>query len=631
MDINNQMCPMQGTYQPGACPQSPVYPQSPAYPQSSAYSQSPAYPQPPVYLQVIHYPYLDAETGRRLQAEIDRLRFQLEQKTLQEHALKQAYRLQGKAYWTMLRSGQMVKFTDFSFEEVRYFSFDPHFFQEPLVAIKISRHPTVLLEMKDFLNDRALFNLLQMKAGGRITPFGSVSQVAVLLRSIACEMMQSTFIPFFSGWCSEDDRWDFSVFDDFRTCAKAADPLPSCHLLPEILPAAAKIAAEHLHQDFAVIRDPVLRMTLLLWVHAAFLHTPLEAFGVRVRHALHVNVSGVAAQDCLEKLLLFGNDQVISLDNASDSFTRELYCRKDRTLVIREGQAGRTAMENAAALREALHTGTVKLTRRGHESLPAPVHTLPVILGREHSLLDWQPEVIPIQMSAEDLDREACADLSNKADFRTEYWTAFASFLKKDMPSLRESLKRNLSAARSIADDHELTAELAELLGALLAVKELLDKFSTDLGLPASDTDGIWISGFLQALEDCAAQSDTLDGLADIFVEIGRQMIRSGRLACCPHGQCETETDPRGTVYFNSDTLSLDRIAFSQICLAARCSPGAVKRDLKEKGYLVGKPVNAQSYMTRITCCNVYGQTKTLLVYQFERSRFEKLGEPSLL
>lgn len=119
-----------------------------------------------------------------------------------------------------------------------------------------------------------------------------------------------------------------------------------------------------------------------------------------------------------------------------------------------------------------------------------------------------------------------------------------------------------------------------------------------------------------------------MDGLAEIFIEIGRQMIRDGRLVRCPYGRAVENS--QGTVCYGQESIALDRSAFHQICQEARCNPAAVKRDLREKGYLMGKTVNAQSYMTRMLGYNVYGQPQTIRDYQFDRSRFEKLGEPPL-
>lgn len=599
--------------------------QDPLIPLNSYLSQ-------PVYPQLIPVSYVGVEAICRIQAENDRLKHRLEQKTIQEYALKQACQLQGNTYWVCLRSGRWVPFTDFAFDYVKFLTFDPFTSQEPLFEIKLSNREPIFLTAEEVLNDRDFLKLLQMRARCKIIPHGSASQMAALLRSLACEKMESVMVPFLSGWTAEGSNWAFSVFPGFRTSAKSAFPVQTCEAPPRVLPCAAKIAVEQLQRDFAIIRNPSLRMTLLLWQHAAFLHTPLDAFGCRVKHALHIDVSGAVAQRCLEKLLCFGDDQVVPLDADPALFKKELVFHKDRITVINEGctTAGITR-KNAEVLRTALHTGSITTVRRAHEDISAPVHTLPVILGREASSLAWQPEMIPLQMSNEDIDRDACAERLDKLVSRTEYWSAFAAFAADGMPDFRQLLQADLFAASVIADEHELSPELANVFGTLLAIRHFLGKFVADLGCPAFDGDEDWQDNFLRTLEESTLQSETLDGLAAIFVASGRQMIRDGRLACCPCGRRETNADPRGTVYYDRETLAMDQNAFTHICQEAQCSPAAAKRDLCEKGYFMGKPINAQSYMSRIRCYNAYGQGKTIAVYKFRRDTFETFGEPPLL
>lgn len=583
----------------------------------------------PTYLPV---PYVDAETIRRFQEENDRLKSRLEQKTIKEYALRQAYRLQGEAYWTTLRSGNLVQFSDFVFERVQCLYFDPCTGQCPMVEIKISHNPCVYFTVDELLDDRRFLKLLQIRTNGKIISFGSASQMATLLRSLACEKMESVIVPFFSGWHVEDNQWVFSVFSDFQTCARTALPVRSCEAPPEVLPYAAKIAADHFQRDYALIQNPFLRTTLLLWQHIAFLYTPLSSFGCHVKFALHINVSGVVIRNYLERLLCFGKDQSILLDADPAEFKRELSLTKDRPLLISEGHAfNGTATQNAGSLREAIRSGKITLLTKSHESVSVPLRTLPVILGGENSILAWQPEVIPIRIEKTDIDWNICEEIAHNLSFNMEYWTAFATYTEENISDIYQLLKTDLHIARTLADEHELYPELADVLGIMLAVRHFLEKFTTYLGCPSFDNGEDWQNSFLQVLEENCLQAETLDGLAEIFIETGRQMLRDGRLAKCQYGLCEVNADPRGTVYYNHEIFALDRDAFSHICQEAKCNPSAVKRDLRDKGYFQGKTVNECSYMSRISCCNAYGQTHNIRVYKFTRDTFEKLGEPLLL
>lgn len=599
-------------------------------PVQGGYPNGPYVPQtaPP---QVITVPYCaDAQTISRFQSEIDGLRFRLEQKTMKEYALKQACQLQGAAYWTTLRSGKLEKFTDFVFEKVRYLYFDDCFSQEPLIEVKISGKDPVLLREKEFLNNQAFFNQLQVLSGGGIIPFGSVSQVATLLRSIASQKMERVLVPFYSGWQKGEDQWSFQVFRSFRTCAGEALPVPTLMALPEIQPAAAKVAAEQLNEDFEGIGRPELRITLLLWIHAAFLATPIEEIcGDCFQYGLHITIPDAAAQDYLEKLACFGDDGVLSMEADEAAFAAELASRKDRPLLIREGCGSGAALKNLKVLRTALQTGRIKSVGKHRERGLVPIHTLMIILGDERSLLSTQPEVLPVQTAHTDFCQKTCLAFLDRGTFRMEYWAAFAAYAAREMQELERLLRKGLRFARVTAGEHDLPAASGKLLGVLLGVKDFYQGFLNSVGCAPLD-EGDWLNEFLRTLEENSDQAETLDGLAEIFIEIGRQMIRDGRLVRCPYGRCGAGEDPQGTVFYGQESIALDRSAFHQICQEARCNPAAVKRDLREKGYLKGKAVNAQSYMPRMLGYNVYGQPQTIRVYQFDRSRFEKLGEPPL-
>ena len=121
--------------------------------------------------------YYATETIRKIQEQYDRLKYQLSQKNLRESSLVQAYRLQGNTYWAQLPSGVVREFTDFVFEYVRLYCFDPCTNQEALIELKVSHHDAFQLTVDDFLNDRKFLNHLQL-AGCKITMYGPVSKIA---------------------------------------------------------------------------------------------------------------------------------------------------------------------------------------------------------------------------------------------------------------------------------------------------------------------------------------------------------------------------------------------------------------------------------------------------------------------
>lgn len=87
---------------------------------------------------------------------------------------------------------------------------------------------------------------------------------------------------------------------------------------------------------------------------------------------------------------------------------------------------------------------------------------------------------------------------------------------------------------------------------------------------------------------------------------------------------------PRGAIYLNGEEICLDKCAMEQICETAGLQINAVRRELAQQEYFIGKGVNSQSYQTRISLRCGGGEPRLLRVYKFRRDCFEYLGEPLL-
>lgn len=235
----------------------------------------------------------------------------------------------------------------------------------------------------------------------------------------------------------------------------------------------------------------------MLWLHAAFLATPIEEIcGGCFQYGLHITIQDAAVQDYLEKLVRFSDDGVLSLEADEAAFTAELAFRKDRPLLIREGCGSGAALKNLNVLRTALQAGRIQFMGKRRERMLAPVYTLMIILGDERSLLSTQPEVLPIQTVRTDFCRNACLAFLDKRAFRMEYWAAFAAYAAREMQELERLLRKGLHFARVAAGEHDLPAAFAKLLG----VKDFYQEFLNSVGCAPLD-EGDWLNEFLRILE----------------------------------------------------------------------------------------------------------------------------------
>lgn len=570
--------------------------------------------------------YYATETIRKIQEQYDRLKYQLSQKNLRESSLVQAYRLQGNTYWAQLPSGVVREFTDFVFEYVRLYCFDPYTNQEALIELKVSHHDAFQLTVDDFLNDRKFLNHLQL-AGCKITMYGPVSKIATLLRSIATQLMTRVCVPFFAGWCTRGGSWEFLAFKNLGTCARTALPVHACTKLPHVLPAAAKIAVERFTENFNAITYLPLRLAILLWQHIAFLSTILAAMGCHVHHALFLELPSARVESHLKNMLCEAANPVISLDMSSTAFLREIAFHKDQPLIIYEGTVNGAVIKNSSALCLAIRRGELDLCNKDDIPVSIPLRTAPIILGKEGSYLAWQPEVISLKLENLDFSVKNLG----KSSPQMEYWAAFADFAMDSTSVLQSLLEESISIAFDIADQYEFSAETAELISILIALHRFIEIFYKRLNCPPLANQSDWLDGLVEILDINSAQATGEDGLAEIFIEVGRNMLRNKRFSLSPMGQCTTATDSQGTVYFDRNYFAFDKAAFDRICNEAGCPPSATKQKLKEKGILSGKTVNAQSYLTRIACYNAYGRVQSIRVYKFKREVFERLGEPPLI
>lgn len=566
-----------------------------------------------------------------LRRENDVLRFQLDQKLQKEAAFSAVYD-NGTGDVTSLPSGRGKCFTDFTFSSVQLVFSDPHYQKERTFRVTIRRGDSADFTESEVLNNHNFLNLLRLRLGVKIDLYGSESKIADLLRKALFQLQRPAFAHYFGGWINFNIGWRFRVFPGFRTCGDITQFPEYYEALPDVPPASALVAAEQVEQEFSVISNPSLRRSLNLIMHAAFLSTPLDDFGFPLRCGISLNTQTVSAQRVLEGLLTFGEDIPLTLDAPGEQLTSQLIARKDRTTLIRDGRSAGSAAKNTALLGEAIRTGALYEVNKEHRGERNPVHTLPIMICGEDGPLFPCPELIPVQVSAADLDKDVCQQSLRHGSFRSEYWAAFAAFAGENMSLLRNLIESSLISACDRTDESGFSLELVNFFGILCGLDQFLARFRASLSMPASDDAGTdWQDDLFRMLEESTLQTEPPNGLAEVFLAAARQQILDKRLVFHPHNQRADDDDQRPVLYYSGEYFCFNRVAFDQICRDALCSTTAVKRDLQEKGCLVGKRVNGQSFMTRIPAYNGAGIPAYIRVYQMPRKLFEAIGEPPLL
>lgn len=590
------------------------------------YSQQVGYPNMNYSITQYTVPdYRYTETILQYQAENIKLKNRLERKIIKEEELKQILQIQGKAYFTIMASGRMVQLTHFTFEKVEHIVYDPLYGRKRQIRIKVSaREELGLIDWDDFWNDKKWLAFLEQISRTKIKIYGTVKQVALLLRSIANEIITDLFVPYFGGWVERTDGcYGYYTFRGFRTSAAEGRPerYESSYV---VLPANAKAAAERFLARFLPIQDGKLRAFFILWQHLSFLQTLLLKQGICLSKVPVVQAENPVVQSYLCSVLAVFTDGVLNMNRPMEDFTWSLASCKDQPCVILPPKFGKNTMNNERILDEAISSSTIDLKK----GITCSLGTLPILLANgEGQALSYG---IPLAAGAEAFDVPRCAEVAAKPTHSADYWSGFVAFTYLHMDDLNCLLKQQMENALVHSADCEYTMEHATVLGAMWGVAEFMRLFLRELALDDSEVlDDGWLDYVIALLEESDAQYAAPEGLAESFLAAAKQAVRTNGLPCYRIGQMMSAR-PNGAVYFNEDFVCLDRAAFERICQAAGCQAAAVKRELSENGYFVGKTVNRQAYETRISVRYKDGASRLIRVYKFQRDVFETLGEPCL-
>lgn len=572
--------------------------------------------------------YRYTEALLQWQAENIKLKNQLEQKILREEELKRVFQMQGNAYFSIMASGRPVQLTHFIFDKVEHVVYDPFYGRRPQIRIKVStQEKPGLIDLDDFWNDKKWICFLEQISHTPIKIYGSIKQVALLLRSIANERMTRIFVPYFGGWIGSGSNYQYCTFTGFRTAARRTAP-EFYEAACAVLPANIKMAADRFLSRFAPIQNKPLRSFLIIWLHLSFLQTLLQENGIRLTKIPVILAENPAVQAYLRSILTLSPDGLLNMNQPPDDFALSLACRKDQPCVILPPAFGKNAMANERILDEALYCGMISRNKKRSDLARYYLRTLPVLLTERAVSLAFSFG-IPIVAASDNFDAVYCAAAAENVCL-TDYWSGFLSFTHLHMDQLRSFLKQQMTEALAFSTEYQYTAEHAAVLGAMWGVAEFIRLFARELSFSDHEmlTDS-WLDYTIELLEEGDAQCAAPEGMADSFLSAVQRAIQQKSFPCYPLGQ-QMPSLLRGAIYFNDEYICLDRTAFDRICQVAGYHPAAVKRDLLEQGYFTGKAVNRQSYETRISVyCKGTG-SKLICVYKFRRDLFEHLGEPSL-
>lgn len=562
------------------------------------------------------------------QAENVSLKEQLRQKILKEEEFNHILQMQGNAYYISLGSGRFAQATEFIFQNVIKIIYDPFYGRKTQLQVTVSsRDEPGLIDWEDFLNDKKWIAFLEQLSRTQIKTYRSVRQVALLLRSVANTIMTQTLAPYLAGWREAGGDCLYYTFSDFRTSVRNGMPELYASACKD-LPANAKAAAERFVHRFAPMQNQSLRSFCMIWMHMSFLQTLLLKQGIHLTKIPVIQVGNPTVQAYLRSVLAVSSDGILDMNVNPENFAQALLSCKDQPSVILPAKFGKNAADNMRTLDQVISSGTVTVKKRTAILGQCSLGTLSVLLSDSNGMIFSYG--IPIAAEARLFDLHQCAVAAVATSTSTDYWTAFLAYTHQHLDELNCLLKERMAEALLDSSDREYTVEHARVLGAMWGVAEFMRAFMQELSLDAAEIlNNRWLEDTVSWLEEADAQYAAPGGLADAFFATARQTLCQRRFPCYRVGQI-LPSIPRGAIYFNGDEVCLDKHAMELICETAGLQINAVKRELAQQEYFIGKGVNGQSYQTRISLCCGGGETRLLRVYKFRRDCFEYLGEPLL-
>lgn len=586
---------------------------------------------PQNYINMTYDP-LAWEHCRRLEAENQRQRNQLQRIELRESAYRDVYSSQD-GYLAPGRSGKWDHFTCFTISRAFLIRPGANCEKEPFYLLYFNRSDIgpLAIKEKDFSKDKIVLTALENHTHSAIRKAPTLSNSVALLRKEIGNQLETIEVPFQAGWTQHGEQFRFMQFaDKFLSHQKGGVLLP-LNYMNDVTSnqAVSSRATELLATTLSRIKNPTLRGLLCLFIHIAFLYSLLMQLGYRVPLGLFLHCGTARAEEVCTGFFRFYGDDPIPLSLAEPVFTRLLLEKKDQAAVILDRWNSKSASSNANLLEQSISSGSI-----AHKvsTAASPLFALPVVISTVTSQLSCSPLLLTLDVKDSDFDWES-DDLFDLVD-TSEYFQAFAHFVGDHITDLTAALKAGkIWAMRSFED---LPSTGIDMLAALYGVWAILVQYFSQAHIGVDFLDLVPADVFpdnLSQLEEILLKEEGGDDSGDIFLEIVREKVASRELNIfeVKRHRVDKEGDIRFGLLYTAEDIFIPTQTVDQICGVLSFSRPVVINSLKASGLLRGKPVNNTTWLTRMTISDVNNKANHLKGLRIARDDFEVFGEYELI
>lgn len=277
---------------------------------------------------------------------------------------------------------------------------------------------------------------------------------------------------------------------------------------------------------FDVILTPFKREMAFLIYSEAAIHTLLQDLG----HAFPLTCSFFSTEHNIlsyfRTLLSWFGDSPLTLDTPKDDFAYGLLCRKDQPLLIEDSGRLKHAAKNAELLESAIINCAVPW-KKGRETQTLPLQAPITLLSSCASALNCAPEIILLDFTEEDFDRERWLECADKVGPNLDYLTAFCGYTVEHIHDLQKALEEAKRTARQL-DEGQLAEPYFQAFGIFIGLHSFLKRFLADSALdsvlfPLSDTE---LFGQLLDLLVQTSEKAERASLPGQFIEVARGLIQ---------------------------------------------------------------------------------------------------------
>lgn len=585
---------------------------------------APQYGYPSVPADIVHHMMAYVEVSEQKKAE---LWYRLQQQAHQDQLRQEILELNGKTC-TLSKRGSPQVLANCTFPLALWVEPQPPLREEPFFLIWSSLSDTPLrITENDFFHDSRLITGLHSHSGLEVTLIGSQKKTASLLRLAITGHLTIVHQEAYAGWQKCGENYRFQLFSNHSAHWKNESMLPRVSTAdkPPDFSAVAATSAQQIWPVFRLVSDRTARQMVVLWFYAAQLYSLLREIGHEIPMALYLFSSDHDLPTYLKHLFCWYGDAPISPDTATAEFKNALLCRRDQPLLLMDNGGSKRAMENISAFERTLADLHVEW-RSGKKSTSLPLQALPTIISNQISSLCCIPQVVVVEVAADNFDWSGWVELFNEIGDHAEHRECFARFTEMHIDDLRVGLEDGKKRAIKMSR-RQLNERCVQTLGVLLGMQTFLQRFFRFCApaIPPIRVDDEEMTNQLFNWMKEATEKEFMASFPEQFAYVAQQHIQTGSLKLFSRVKM---TDAANAVYADDKLLHFTAPAFCSVCKALHQSRPVVLHALAAEGLLRGAQTNPGTAQTRIRVYHADGRPEQVAVYSFERDRFEDLGDP---